>query len=102
MTGMRLFPLIVPFVALLVAPLRAQQPDTIRLALKWEVTEVTHTVAESLGVLSGIAVDRLGTVYVSDRSASKIWVFDSLGRSQRGIGRKGQGPGEFQSPTGTP
>jgi hypothetical protein len=34
MTGMRLFPLIVPFVALLVAPLRAQQPDTIRLALR--------------------------------------------------------------------
>lgn len=82
------------------SPIRAQQPDTVRLPLRWEITESTHAVAESLGVLSGIAVDRNGNVYVSDRGASKIWVFDSLGRSQRGIGRKGQGPGEFQSPTG--
>ena len=82
------------------SPLPAQQPDTLRLPLRWEITETSHAVAESLGVLTGIAVDRNGTVYVSDRGASKIWVFDSLGRSQRGIGRKGQGPGEFQSPTG--
>ena len=34
------------------------------------------------------------------RGATKVWVFDSLGRSLRGIGRKGEGPGEFTSPTG--
>jgi hypothetical protein len=90
-------------VAALVAfagPARAQSVDTVRLSLRWEITEDTSTVAESLGVLSGIAVDRAGNVYVSDRSAATIWVFDSLGRSQRSIGRKGKGPGEFDSPTG--
>ena len=82
------------------SPARAQEPDTLRLPRRWEITEGAQAVAESLGVLSGIAVDRNGNVYVSDRGATKIWVFDSLGRSQRGIGRKGEGPGEFQSPTG--
>jgi len=79
---------------------RAQQVDTIRFALRWEISEGAQAVAESLGVLSGVAVDRAGNVYVSDRGAAKVWVFDSLGRSQRGIGRKGKGPGEFDSPTG--
>ncbi len=78
----------------------AQQADTIRLPLRWEIAEGGAAVAESLGVLSGIAVDARGNVYVSDRGATKVWVFDSLGRSQRGIGRKGEGPGEFTSPTG--
>jgi hypothetical protein len=90
-----------PLALLAAAPVAtAQQADTIRLALRWEVTEETHTVAESLGVLSGVAVDRAGNVYVSDRAAAKVWVFDPSGRSQRGIGRKGKGPGEFDSPTG--
>lgn len=82
------------------APLAAQPADTLRLPLRWEIVEGGAAVAESLGVLSGIAVDRAGIVYVSDRGASKVWVFDAEGRSVRGIGRKGQGPGEFESPTG--
>ena len=32
--------------------------------------------------------------------SAKIWVLDATGRSQRGIGRKGKGPGEFDHPTG--
>ncbi|MBX7120221.1 MAG: 6-bladed beta-propeller [Gemmatimonadaceae bacterium] len=86
--------------AAIASPGRAQGADTVRLPLRWEITEQTSAVAESLGVLSGIAVDKAGTVYVSDRGAVRVWVFDANGRSQRGIGRKGQGPGEFQSPTG--
>ena len=93
-----------PLAAPLAEPLAAQasppRADTVRLRLRWEIAEGGAAVAESLGVLSGIAVDRAGTVYVSDRGATKVWVFDSLGRSLRGIGRKGEGPGEFTSPTG--
>lgn len=80
--------------------LEAQAVDTVRMTLRWEVTEGVHETADSLGTLSGIARDARGTVYVSDASDGKIWVFDSLGRSQRAIGRKGSGPGEFQAPTG--
>jgi sugar lactone lactonase YvrE len=77
-----------------------QAPDTLQMRLAWEVAEGKHATADSLGELSGIAVDRTGNVYVSDFSAAKIWVFDAAGRSLPGIGRMGQGPGEFTSPTG--
>jgi hypothetical protein len=82
------------------APLTAQRADTLRLPLLWSVTEGEHPTADSLGQLSGIALDAAGNVYVSDRTANTIWVFDARGRSQRAIGRRGQGPGEFQAPTG--
>src|SRR5688572_17346541 len=78
----------------------AQAPDTLRMRVAWEVAEGRNPTADSLGELSGVAVDRSGIVYVSDFSATKIWVFDAGGRSVAGIGRKGQGPGEFQAPTG--
>lgn len=78
----------------------AQAPDTVRMRLAWEVAEGRHPTADSLGELSGIAVDRAGNVYVSDFAAAKIWVFDPNGRSVASIGRKGEGPGEFQAPTG--
>jgi hypothetical protein len=80
--------------------LEAQSVDTLRMTVRWEVTEGMHDSADSLGTLSGIAMDARGVVYVSDASDGRIWVFDSLGRSQRAIGRKGNGPGEFQAPTG--
>lgn len=70
------------------------------MRLVWEVAEGRHPTADSLGELSGIARDRAGNVYVSDFSAAKVWVFNRAGRSQAGIGRKGQGPGEFEAPTG--
>ncbi|HJR35465.1 MAG TPA: 6-bladed beta-propeller [Gemmatimonadales bacterium] len=77
-----------------------QTPDTVRMHLLWEVAEGKHQVADSLGELSGIALDSGGNVYVSDFSAMKLWVFDRNGRSLPGIGRKGRGPGEFEAPTG--
>ncbi len=82
------------------APLTAQQTDTVRLPLLWQVVEGDHPTADSLGTLTGVALDRYGNVYVSDRAESKLWVFDAAGRSVRAIGRKGEGPGEFQAPTG--
>lgn len=85
---------------LVAMPLQAQRVDTLRMSLRWEVTEGLHDTADSLGTLSGIAMDARGVVYVSDASDGRIWVFDSLGRSVRAIGRKGNGPGEFQAPTG--
>lgn len=78
----------------------AQRADTLRLPLRWSVVEGEHPTADSLGKLTGIAMDANGTVYVSDFADHKLWVFDARGRSQRAIGRQGEGPGEFQSPTG--
>ncbi|HRN53963.1 MAG TPA: 6-bladed beta-propeller [Gemmatimonadaceae bacterium] len=78
----------------------AQRADTLRLPLLWSVIEGEHPTADSLGEITGIAMDASGNVYVSDFAEHKLWVFDARGRSQRGIGRKGDGPGEFQAPTG--
>ncbi|HEY5545343.1 MAG TPA: hypothetical protein VIK50_04765 [Gemmatimonadaceae bacterium] len=75
-------------------------PDTIRMLLTWEVAEGRHPTADSIGELSGIAMDAAGNVYASDFSAMKVWVFDAMGRSLPAIGRKGRGPGEFEAPTG--
>ena len=80
--------------------LHAQRVDTLRMTLRWEVAEGKHPTADSLGKLSGVAMDASGNVYVSDLADARVWVFDADGKSVRSIGRKGRGPGEFASPTG--
>jgi DNA-binding beta-propeller fold protein YncE len=45
-------------------------------------------------------MDAAGVIYVSDIADARVWVFGPDGRSLRSIGRKGRGPGEFESPTG--
>ncbi|MCK4431448.1 MAG: NHL repeat-containing protein [Candidatus Aminicenantes bacterium] len=46
-----------------------------------------------------IAVDKEGNIYVSDGGNHRIQKFDSDGNYLQTIGRKGQGPGEFESPS---
>jgi hypothetical protein len=48
-----------------------------------------------------ILVDERGDMYVSDYQDAVIKVFDAEGRFVRTIGRKGEGPGEFQAMTDT-
>lgn len=45
-----------------------------------------------------IACDRKGNVYISDYKANNIKKLDSSGKFIKVIGRKGQGPGEFNMP----
>jgi len=45
-----------------------------------------------------VDADEAGKVYVLDRKAGQIKVFDPQGNFLRAIGRRGQGPGEFQEP----
>lgn len=96
----RVAPFALAALLLPLASVEAQRSDTLRLPLLWSVVEGEHPTADSLGQLSGIAMDAAGTVYVSDFAANTIWVFDARGRSQRAIGRQGRGPGEFVAPTG--
>ncbi|MCX6564007.1 MAG: NHL repeat-containing protein [Candidatus Aminicenantes bacterium] len=46
----------------------------------------------------GVAVDDKGRVYVADFDAHHLKVFGADGKFLRTIGRKGQGPGDFQGP----
>jgi len=45
-----------------------------------------------------IQVDTDGNIYVLDRGNHRLQVFDKDGKYLRTIGKKGQGPGEFNSP----
>lgn len=45
-----------------------------------------------------MAVDKFGNIYVVDGGHDRIQIFDKGGKFIRSIGRRGQGPGEFQSP----
>ncbi len=47
--------------------------------------------------ISDVAVDGRGDVYVGDRQLNEVRKFDREGRYLLTVGRKGQGPGEFQS-----
>jgi len=47
--------------------------------------------------ISDIAVNAKGEIYVADRRLAEIRKFDKDGRYLLSFGRKGQGPGEFQS-----
>ena len=48
--------------------------------------------------IGGMDVDSNGNIYVIDSSSAHIRVFDRSGQYLWTIGRKGQGPGEFQMP----
>ncbi len=53
---------------------------------------------EAFGRIRHVVVDDAGTIYVLDSQSAHIKVFDSSGKYVRTIGRKGQGPGEIESP----
>lgn len=48
--------------------------------------------------LRGLAVDDQGEIFSLDQRKPRIDVFSSDGRHLRSVGRRGQGPGEFQTP----
>jgi|GEM_PF-2385374 len=48
------------------------------------------------GQISGIKVDEKGQIFVADVVNAKIFMFSPRGNLVRTIGRKGEGPGEFE------
>lgn len=50
------------------------------------------------GRISDVVVDEAGSLYVLDRRNDQVKVFDASGKYLRTIGRRGQGPGEFEGP----
>jgi len=60
----------------------------------------SDTGAVSFGDIRGIAVDAWGRLYATDGQDATVHVFDSLGQLVRSLGRRGQGPGELDTPQG--
>jgi hypothetical protein len=53
-----------------------------------------------IGNIAAIEVDEDGRVFVADRHASEVRIFDRDGRHVLSFGRKGGGPGEFEQIAG--
>lgn len=53
---------------------------------------------ETFGIVAGVAFDASDNLYVLDRQASHVLVYDRTGRFIRQIGSKGEGPGELMVP----
>ena len=105
----RLVPIILFFLFVSVppVPVAAQSKKladlyrTGRVRLTPEVTIDSSALPEDflLRIVSDLAIDHMGNIYVLDQLACDIKKFDRTGKFLGLIGRKGQGPGEFQSPT---
>ena len=82
---------------LLAASLSAQRaPVILEQVGQWGCLECES--GHQFGEIAGIAVSREGTMYVIDRDEPRVRVFDARGTLTRGMGRRGQGPGELEAP----
>lgn len=50
-----------------------------------------------LTTIADLTVDRAGRIYVLESAQQRIAVFNAQGKFVRNLGRKGQGPGEFEA-----
>lgn len=71
-----------------------------RLVPEVRIGSVDGDEAYTFPMVVGLVLDDLDRVWVADRLEQNIRVFDSRGTHVRTIGRKGSGPGEFQSISG--
>jgi hypothetical protein len=55
---------------------------------------------QPIGRLSDIAVDSSGLIYIADSQELNIKIYESDGQFLTAMGRRGQGPGEFQEISG--
>lgn len=67
-----------------------------RLARQARIGSAEGGDAYMFTVISGLALDDLGRVWVADAQLQNLRVYDSEGVHLRTVGRKGRGPGEFQ------
>lgn len=74
-------------------------PTTLTLTAELEIgggDDPDRSFAEVVGM----AVDAAGTVYALDMKDKRVKVYDAAGAFVRAIGKPGQGPGEFDMPSG--
>ena len=70
-----------------------------RLDVVWSVGGVDVPEEEAFGAVYGLSIGPHGQVFVLDRQAHSITVFDPEGRFLRRFGGRGEGPGEFRGPS---
>lgn len=74
--------------------------DTWRLTEAMRIGAVDGDGPDAFGQINGLDVDRRGRLYVLERQAQEVRVFEPDGRYLRTMGRKGGGPGELAGANG--
>jgi len=75
-------------------------PSDVRRVRARDIHPELRTSREAeLGLTAGMLYDR-EFIYVLDRSDHAVRVYEKNGRFRKTIGRRGQGPGEFNTPSG--
>jgi hypothetical protein len=72
--------------------------DTMTLVPDLEIGAIDGPPELVFGDVTSVAVRRNGNILVLDAQARAVREFDSTGRYLRTLGRRGQGPGEFERP----
>ncbi len=76
-------------------------PDSMRWKLKEELRlGGTGSIGAEFASIDGLAIDSVGMLYVLDRQARLLHVFDSAGRRLTALGGPGGGPEELADPIG--
>ena len=87
--------------------LSAQEPELVPGAVSCAECAITLDTVVTIGGAKGpglhvitlgshIAVDRRGRILITESRQAEISVFDSTGSFLRTVGRRGEGPGEYQ------
>jgi hypothetical protein len=69
-----------------------------RLVPDLKLGSINGVGPETFGELVDLAVDDFGRIFVLDRQAREVRIFNSAGAHVRSFGREGRGPGEFLDP----
>lgn len=69
----------------------------IQIILKKNQMVSIDSLNSAIGSASEIAVDHLGKIYIEDRKEAKIRVLSPNGHYLFSLGKRGRGPGEFES-----
>jgi hypothetical protein len=72
--------------------------NTLALSEQW--TAYGDSDDYLFGILTSIATDERGNVYMLDMQLNEVLIFSPEGEYLRSIGREGEGPGEFSRPSG--
>jgi hypothetical protein len=78
----------------------AEKPVSVSLSERWRLGGDSEDEDEFFGVISEIATDADGNVYLLDGQLHQVMIYSSDGEFIRAIGREGEGPGEFRRPSG--
>ncbi|MBA2669694.1 MAG: 6-bladed beta-propeller [Gemmatimonadetes bacterium] len=71
-----------------------------RLTPELQIGEVEGSTALMFASISGLEADHEGRIYILDRQANELRIFNPDGEHLRTVGRAGEGPGEYKSANG--